>query len=125
MNTKVRIALGSLLLISAATTALAHGNATPTRGGVTATANDLGFELVAGAEGVTLYIDDHGKPRATAGITGKLVVLQGAGKADAPFSPAGEGALVAKGLKFDKGAKAVATLTFPGRGPITVRFARP
>lgn len=125
MNTAIRVAIGTLFLFSAATMAVAHGTAAPTRGGVTAMANDLGFELVPGAEGVTLYVDDHGKPMATTGLTGKLVVLHGAEKSEADLSPAGENRLLAKGLKFDKGAKGVATLKLPGRNPMTVRFSRP
>ena len=62
--------LFTALVIAASTmfgqAALAHGGAKPQHGGVVQVANDIGFELVAEADGATLYLQDHGMPMASA-----------------------------------------------------------
>lgn len=113
-----------VLLALAATTsppALAHGGAKPKHGGVVAVASDLGFELVSTLQGAALYIEDHGKPLAPAGIKGKLTVLNGREKSEAELTPAGD-RLEAKGLVLRPGAKVVAVLTTAQAKAITVRF---
>lgn len=102
--------------------AQAHGTGQARHGGVTATVNDLNFELVAAPSGALLYIDDHGKPLAPSGFTGRLTVLQGSAKTEAEWVASGD-RLEAKGVKLSAGAKAVATITTPAKKPITVRFA--
>jgi hypothetical protein len=101
--------------------AFSHGSATARHGGVAQMANDLGFELVATPTGATIYIEDHGKPLPATGMSGKLTVLDGANKSEAPLSPAGN-TLVAPGIKLPKGAKAVAAITTANQKVITVRF---
>lgn len=101
--------------------AFGHGSATPRHGGVAQMASDLAFELVATPTGATIYIEDHGKPLSAAGMSGKLTVLDGANKSEAPLSPAGT-TLVAPGIKLPKGAKAVAAITTANQKVITVRF---
>ena len=101
--------------------ALAHGENKPKHGGVVSAASDLHFELVATSTGAALYIDDHGKPVALTGMTGKLTVLNGTEKSEAALAVAGD-KLEAKGLKLVKGAKVVAALTTPAKKAITVRF---
>ncbi len=102
-------------------TALAHGGATPKHGGISQMAGDLGFELVSTADGVALYVDDHGKPVAPAGFTGKLTVLNGTQKSEADLVAAGD-RLEAKGIKLAPGAKVVAALTTAQKKAVTVRF---
>jgi len=101
--------------------ALAHGENKPKHGGVVSAASDLHFELVATSTGAALYIDDHGKPVALTGMTGKLTVLNGTERSEAALAVAGD-KLEAKGLKLVKGAKVVAALTTPAKKAITVRF---
>lgn len=101
--------------------ALAHGGAKAKHGGVVATASDLGFELVGTPAGVAIYVEDHGKPMAPAGMSGKLTVLHGAEKSEAELAVAGD-RLEAKGVKLAPGAKVVAALTTPAKKAITVRF---
>lgn len=101
--------------------ALAHGENKPKHGGVVSAASDLHFELVTTSTGAALYIDDHGKPVALTGMTGKLTVLNGTEKSEAALTVAGD-KLEAKGLKLVKGAKVVAALTTPAKKAITVRF---
>ena len=101
--------------------AFAHGGAKARHGGVVSTASDLGFELVGTPTGAAIYIEDHGKPMAPAGMSGKLTVLNGAEKSEADLAVAGD-KLEAKGVKLAPGAKVVAALTTPARKAITVRF---
>ena len=101
--------------------AFAHGGAKARHGGVVSTASDLGFELVGTPTGAAIYIEDHGKPMAPAGMSGKLTVLNGAEKSEADLAVAGD-KLEAKSVKLAPGAKVVAALTTPAKKAITVRF---
>ena len=102
---------------------LAHGDAKPQHGGILQVANDLSFELVAQADGATIYLMDHGKPLASKGITGKLTVLQGSNKIEADIKEAGDNTLRVLGVKLGKGDKLVAALSNIGGKSMTVRFA--
>jgi hypothetical protein len=99
----------------------AHGDAKAKHGGVAQMASDLSFELVAQPGGAAIYVEDHGKPMAPTGMSGKLTVLNGAEKSEAALVAAGD-KLEAKGVKLDKGAKVVAALTTANKKAITVRF---
>lgn len=117
-----------MLLVAAAAAltnhaTLAHGPEAPKFGGTVATAGDLGFELASQGDGVVLYVDDHGKPRSTSGMHGKLTVLHGSKKGEAELHPAEPNKLEAKGFKLSPGAKAVAAVTLPNKKVVTVRFA--
>jgi hypothetical protein len=101
--------------------AMAHGGAKPKHGGVIATSSDLSFELVGTADGAVIYVEDHGKPLVPTGMSGKLTVLNGDEKWEAPIAAAGD-KLEAKNVKIAKGAKAVAALTTAQQKAITVRF---
>ncbi len=101
--------------------AMAHGGAKAKHGGVVATASDLGFELVGTPTGAAIYVEDHGKPMAPTGMTGKLTVLTGTEKSEAELAVAGD-KLEAKGVNLAAGAKVVAALTTADKKVITVRF---
>ncbi|WP_342720840.1 hypothetical protein [Acidovorax sp. FHTAMBA] len=121
-----QLTTGALMLALSALvvpTAMAHGAAAPVHGGIVQTAADLSFELVATAEGVQIYIQDHGKDADASRFEGKLTVLNGAEKSEAPLKPAGANRLEAKGVSLSKGAKAIAVLTTNSKKSITVRFA--
>ena len=68
-----------------------------------------------------IYVEDHGKPMAPSGLSGKLTVLNGSEKSEAVLVAAGD-KLEAKGVKLEKGAKVVAALTTSSKKAITVRF---
>lgn len=121
MKSKLLAALVLGLSVLSFNTAMAHGGAKPKHGGVVATASDLGFELVGTPTGAAIYMEDHGKPMAPAGMSGKLTVLNGAEKSEADLVVAGD-KLEAKGVKLAAGAKVVAALTTPAKKAITVRF---
>lgn len=101
--------------------ALAHGGAVAKHGGIVQTASDLSFELVAGEETAMIYVEDHGKPMVPAGMSGKLTVLNGTEKSEAPLAVSGD-KLEAKGVKLAKGAKVVAAINTADQKAITVRF---
>ncbi|MES2955751.1 MAG: hypothetical protein V4711_09850 [Pseudomonadota bacterium] len=117
--------LGAALFVGvsalSAGNAMAHGAAAPQYGGVVQSAADLSFELVAAPGGASLYLKDHDDPMVTAGMSGKLTVLNGAQKSEAELKPAGGNKLEAKGIQLNKGAKVVAVLNM-GKKPVTVRF---
>ena len=102
--------------------AQAHGDAKPMHAGIVQMVNDLSFELVAQADGATIYLMDHGKPMAAKGITGKLTVLQGSNKTEADIKEAGDNTLRVLGVKLGKGDKLVAALSNVGGKSMTVRF---
>lgn len=100
----------------------AHEAGKPKHGGVVQSASDLAFELVRQPDGAVLYVEDHGKPLPTQGMSGKLTVLNGKDKTEAELKPAGDNRLEAKGVQLGAGAKAVAALTTPSKKAVTVRF---
>ena len=103
--------------------ALAHGDK-PKHGGVMSSASDLNFELVNKDGKATIYVEDHGKPKATSGATGKLTVLNGADKNEVALEAGSDNTLVADGdAKLAKGSKAVATVTFADKKTVNVRFS--
>ncbi|WP_424859214.1 MULTISPECIES: hypothetical protein [unclassified Tepidimonas] len=114
--------LAAAAAVLALNTAHAHGPGEAKHGGIVQSANDLGFELVAKDGNATLYVEDHGKPFAVQGTTGKLTVLNGSDKSEAELTPAGDNKLEAKGVKLNAGAKVVAALTLPSKKVVTVRF---
>jgi hypothetical protein len=114
------LVLGACAL--ALNTASAHTGDKSKHGGIVQGASDLSFELVPQDDGATLYVEDHGKPLATQGMSGKLTVLQGKDKSEAELKPVGDNKLEARGVKLAKGAKAVAALTTPNKKAVTVRF---
>lgn len=120
-----KLAAGLAMLAASALyapSAMAHGAAAPMHGGVVQTAADLSFELVSTVEGAEIYIQDHGKDADASRFEGKLTVLNGADKSEAPLKPAGANKLEAKGITLSKGAKAVAVLATGSKKSITVRF---
>lgn len=102
---------------------LAHG-AKPKHGGIVQTAGDLSFELVARDGAAVIYVDDHGKDKPTAGATGTLTVLKGKQKTQLPLQSGGNNLLVVKGgAPLEKGSKAVASVSFPDKTIVSVRFS--
>lgn len=103
--------------------AFAHG-AKPKHGGIVQAAGDLSFELVAKDGATTIYVDDHGKDKPTAGATGTLTVLKGTQKTALPLESGGANTLVVKGnAVLAKGSKAVASVSFADRKTVSVRFS--
>jgi hypothetical protein len=111
----------ALLAVACVNPALAHGGGKPKHGGVVVVASDLAFELVGTTDGAVIYVEDHGKPLAPAGMSGKLTVLSGDKTSEAALAVVGD-KLEAKGIQLAKGAKVVAAMTTAQKKTITVRF---
>lgn len=116
------------LALAASSTAFAAGEHShapkPEHGGVVAEAGEIGYELVARPDTLTLHLRDHGKPVKTEGVGAKLTLLNGTEKSEAVLVPAGDGKLEAKGtFKVAAGTKVVALVTLPGKKAANVRFA--
>ena len=91
-------------------------------GGVVAVVKDVNYELVAKADGLALYVTDHGKPVDLSGASAKVMLLSASDKSEASLSPAGD-RLEAKGsFKVGAGTKAVATVTLPNKPAVTAKF---
>lgn len=99
----------------------ADGVAKAKRGGVVQKANDITYELVMLADGATIYVDDHGKPVAVTGASGKRTVLDGSSKSEAELQPVGD-KLEARGIKLAPGSKVVATVTSADKKTVNVLF---
>ena len=111
---KLRVLLfAGALAISplAAGGALAHGSMKPQHGGQVALTGDTLVELVRAKSGVSVYVtDDDGVPLSAAGMTGKLIVTQGAKKSEAALKSGAGNQLDAAGLEIPAGAKVTVML---------------
>lgn len=101
--------------------ALAHDDPKARHGGIVQVVNDVSYELVARNGSVEIHVTDHGKPVATAGMTGKLTIMVGAQTSNAELVATGD-RLEAKGITLAKGAKVVAVLATAKKSAVTVRF---
>ena len=91
--------------------AFAHGSMKPQHGGQVALTGDTLVELVRAPSGVSVYVtDDDGVPLAAAGMTGKLIVTQGAKKSETTLKSGAGNQLDAAGLEIPAGAKVTVTL---------------
>lgn len=103
--------------------ALAHGQKAK-HGGIVQIADDLNFELVRKEDKAVIYIYDHGDKLPTAGMTGKLTVLQGSERKEVALEPSGDNTLSStEKINLLKGTKAIASLTTEDKQVINVRFS--
>lgn len=112
--------VAAMTLISPA--ALSHSDAKPQHGGVLHSKYDLNFELVRAADSISLYVDDHGEPVATAALTGQIMILAGGKRSEAALMAAGAGKLIATGVHIPDGARVVVSLTDTDKKVMTVRY---
>ncbi len=123
MKNKLLMALSTALLVALSPKALAHGEVRPLHGGTVQVVADIHYELVPQARGATLHVLDHGQPVDVSRMRGKLTVLNGTQKTEAPLTPAGAHRLEAAGVRLAAGAKAVASLQDGEGKAVTVRFS--
>lgn len=123
MKTK-QLLIAAVLGLGALTmnAAIAHGEMKPRHGGIVQTAKDINFELVADADGATIYLVDHDQDMPAKGIAGKLTVLNGEQKTVVDLKATEGNKLRATGVKIAKGAKVVAALENIEGKSVTVRF---
>ena len=119
------MALAASLLLPAAGTAHAHADhGKPMYGGLVAEAGVFQGELVRKADGITLYVLDHGEPVPTAGASARLTVLAAGQRSELALTPAGENRLAAPaGTTLPKGARVVAAVTLADGRSGALRFA--
>lgn len=122
------IVCAALALSTTAFAAGSHGDAhddhEPKHGGIMVGTKEMDFEMVAQSNLITLHLSEHGKPAKVQGATGKVTVLSGSQKVEAPLEAGGDSQLQAKGdFKVASGTKVVAVVNLPGKKPMNVRFA--
>ncbi|HEX2545933.1 MAG TPA: hypothetical protein VHL79_13700 [Ramlibacter sp.] len=108
--------------VAVSSQALAHGVAPPQHGGVVQSVKDIDYELAPHAQGLMLYVEDHGNPVSMAGVTGKVVLVHGTQRTEVVLRPAGENRLLATGMQLAGGQRATALLTMPSGRPVVIQF---
>lgn len=100
-----------------------HGHdVKPMHGGAVAEVKEVEYELVATADKLQLYMRDHGKPVAVAGMTAKVTLLAGTDKQEVQLQ-AGDGKLEATGsFEVPAGTKAVVAVSKAGKSVASVRY---
>ena len=102
--------IGILMLCLAMNGAQAHGAPSPNHGGIVQAVGETWLELVVKGDTLELYLEDDGEEMPSAGLTGKLTLVNGASKTDVVLKPAGGNKLEARGTT-SKGGKVLALLT--------------
>lgn len=121
----VQIIIAAVAVIVSASVQ-AHVDNKPKYGGVVQEVGEIQYELVAKADVIAIYVEDHGKKVATAGATSKVTLLTGKEKSDVQLMPAGGNKLEAKGaFNVKPGTKAVLVIKLNGKPPATARFVVP
>ena len=114
------------LAVSISSTAIAadnHGHdAKPMHGGAVAEAKDVEYEFVATADKLQLYMRDHGKSVAVAGMTAKVTLLAGSDKQDVQLQPGDSKLEVSGSFRVPAGTKAVVAVSKAGKSVASVRF---
>ncbi len=113
-------------LLTLSSVALAGGEFKPKYGGVVQEVSEIQYEVVAKADSVAIYVEDHGKKVDVKGATAKVSFLNGAEKSEATLTPAGENKLEAKGtFNVKSGTKVTAVVAMAGKPAKTVRVFLP
>ena len=115
------------LALAGAATSFAAGNDkqddhTPQHGGLVVPGKEADFELVAKADILQLYVNDHGKPMDLSKASAKLTLLTGTAKQEVELKPAGNKLEARGSFKIGTGTKAVAVVSNNGKTLGTARF---
>ena len=98
-------------------------DAKPQHGGVVSVIKDINYELVAKADSLTLYVNDHDQPVDTRNASATVTLLSASDKTESNLLPAGGNQLRAQGaFKIQAGTKAVAIVKFGDKPGQSVRF---
>ncbi len=121
---KMLFTLAATLLTATTAVAGPGHELKPNYGGIPQEVRDITYELVARADSLAIYTEDHGKKVPTAGGSARLTLLNGTEKSEVTLSPAGDNKLEAKGsFKVQAGTRVIAVVTLAGKAPVTVRYA--
>ena len=121
----IRIGLALACLAAGSGAARGHGDVFPQYGGVVQDVSDIAYEIVSDPAGTVMYIEDHGMPVMTTGITGTLYLWQGVTRTGHDLAPDGANRMRARGTRWIKGQKAAATLKMPSGRIVVIRFPGP
>jgi len=91
--------------------ARAHGAPQANHGGIVQAVGETWLELVVRGDAVDLYVQDDGDDLASAGMTGKVTVVNGAARKEFALAPSGDNKLTGKAAGVAKGSKVLAVLT--------------
>lgn len=95
----------------------------PVHGGQFTEVGNSGFELVAKADSISLYVSEQGQPIATTGAKATATVFAGSDKTSVTLEPAGENRLVAQGkFKTGLGVRVAISLTLAGKSEQKLNF---
>ena len=94
----------------------------PQHGGVVSVVKDVNYELVARADGIALFVSDHGKATDLTGASAKLTLLSGMKKTDATLVPASDALRAQGAFSVPAGTKVVAQVSLKGQPAQAVRF---
>ncbi len=112
----------ALLLGLSPLTTVAHSDVKALYGGQVQVSHDLEFELVHGAELLTLYVRDHGEPLPSINLNARISVLSGGKKTDDTMTSDGANALLAN-IAITEKAVVIVQLEQNGHHAVTVRFS--
>jgi uncharacterized Zn-binding protein involved in type VI secretion len=118
-----RFILSTLFVAAVSGPALSAGeDHKPKHGGIVLETKAGDLELVAKAEQIHIYVDDHGKAVKLTSASGKVTVFNGAESKEAPLALVGD-KLEAKGpFKVAPGTKVLAEVSVNGKPAVAARF---
>lgn len=103
---KTLVVAGALVAVPA----FAHGSMKPKHGGQVAMTGETQVELVRSPKGVSVFVSEEDEPIAAAGLSGKLIITEGAKKREALLKSGPGNRLDAPGVKIANGAKVTVSL---------------
>lgn len=113
----------SLLAASAiALPAIAAENHAPKHGGIVLETKAGDLELVAKSDSMLIHVSDHGKPMKLTSGGGKVTVLNGNDKTEAPLALVGDKLETKGNFKVAAGTKVLAEVTLNGKPDVAARF---
>ncbi|MDX2219706.1 MAG: hypothetical protein SF172_11845 [Burkholderiales bacterium] len=120
----IAITLSAFPMLAFAGAGDSHGDEhKPKYGGVVVEVKEVQYELVAKADSLAIFIEDHGKKVGTKGASAKVTLLSGKDRTEATLVAAGDNKLEANGsFNVGKGTKVVAVVTLAGKPATSVRF---
>jgi hypothetical protein len=123
-------AVGKILVVAAvallgASTAWAHGDPVPQRGGILQVLDELDFELVVKADKIDLYTSDDNEPVPSELMSGTLTIMSDSGKSKVTLESAGINRLRATEVTAASGSRVIAIVAMPDGKSLAITFAIP
>lgn len=96
-----------------------HGVPTPKHGGLVDIGGEISFEMVTQGRTIKIFVEDHGKPLATKGASGELLLGSETGKRLAALKDSGENSVSGPLPRFKPGDRLFVRVVL-GDGSIVV-----